>query len=319
MPEAQEQLRQMQNTMNGEQFRECLLIARLGFDHGFQAATFTLGPGDWIGFDLTRDTHRITATISRDGKDTRREVPVLPGTRFLPFEHIELMTGADRRTRRHFIEFFHWFPSQSGQWSLGWRLLEVVRDDLVSVADALLVTTSAEPPAELTSELRQSVHLRVNNRGDAEWEVLGSHPQRGVIETEVERREEREESELRRLRREADARVVWTRTRDVYDAPMLAYSDADGCGHLFVYGWSDDRTEAITVQRCARTPTPRLPRFQIAGPLRLDDSREWRMPCRTRTSAFRWKRPQRRATPQVRPGSARELTSCQCVQKCSSR
>ena len=244
--EATEQLRRVQDAMNDEQRHECLLVAHLGFEHGFRPATFALGLGEWIGFDLARDTQRVIATISRDGKDTRRELPVnmLRGMRFLPFEHTELMTGANRRTPRHFIEFFNWFPSLGGQWSFSWQLLEVVRDDLVPVADAILVTNSPEPPSEFTSELRQLVRLGVNNRGDAEWEVLGSHPDHDVIETDAERREL---SELSRLRRVADARVDWRRTRNVHDAPMLTYSDADGCGNFFVYGWSDDRTEAITV------------------------------------------------------------------------
>jgi hypothetical protein len=246
LDDASKQLQRVQDAMNDEQRRECFLIAHLGFEHGFQPATFALGLGEWIGFDLAPDTQGIIATISREGKATRREVPVmmLGGTRFLPYEHTELMTGANRGTPRHFIEFFNWFPSLGGEWSLSWQLLEVVRDDLVSVAAAILVTNSTEPRLAPTSEWRQLVRIGVNNRGDAEWEVLGSHPQRDVIETDAERREV---SELSRLRRDADARVDWTGTRNVHDAPILTYSDADGCGNFFVYGWSEDRTEAITV------------------------------------------------------------------------
>ena len=40
----------------------------------------------------------------------------------------------------------------------------------------------------------------------------------------------------------------WDRTRDVRRAPSLMYSDSDGCGHAFLYGWSDDRTEAMVVR-----------------------------------------------------------------------
>jgi hypothetical protein len=246
--EAIEQLHRVQETMTSEQANECFFVAHFGFEQGSWPATFMLGPRDWIALDLSREKWRISATISRAGKDTRRDVGVmmLPGTRFLSIEHTVLMTGASRRTPRDFIEFFTWFPIPGGQWSLSWQLFEVVRDDLVSVTGARLVTISAErPPMDFSSELRELVRLQVNDSGNAAWDVRGPNPQSDVIETDAERREV---SELSRLRREADARVDWTRKRDVQDVPSLMYTDSDGCRNLFVYAWSEDRTEAITVQ-----------------------------------------------------------------------
>jgi len=35
---------------------------------------------------------------------------------------------------------------------------------------------------------------------------------------------------------------------DIRRRPTLTYGDADGCGLAFVYGWSDDRMEVITVE-----------------------------------------------------------------------
>ena len=53
----------------------------------------------------------------------------------------------------------------------------------------------------------------------------------------------------------------WTRVRDAARTPALTYSDGDGCGNAFLYAWSDDRTEAITVRfdknRLEFSTTPR--------------------------------------------------------------
>ena len=52
-----------------------------------------------------------------------------------------------------------------------------------------------------------------------------------------------------RARREADASVDWTRTDDALRAPRFTYPSAaaGGCGALFVYAWSADRMESITL------------------------------------------------------------------------
>jgi len=65
-----------------------------------------------------------------------------------------------------------------------------------------------------------------------------------LSETETERQEA---SEQARARKAAEARVNWDVVRDVRRLPALAFSNSDGCGNVHVYGWSDDRTEAITV------------------------------------------------------------------------
>ena len=49
-------------------------------------------------------------------------------------------------------------------------------------------------------------------------------------------------------RKTADDKVDWNRVGDIRRRASLTYSDADGCGLAFVYGWSDDRMEAITVE-----------------------------------------------------------------------
>jgi hypothetical protein len=93
------------------------------------------------------------------------------------------------------------------------------------------------------------VRLSVNDDGHAEWSLLGgSHPRTTVIDTEVDWQEQEEERQRERARVTADARVDWSRVVDVNRQPALAYVDAGICGHGVAYGWSGDRTEAITVR-----------------------------------------------------------------------
>lgn len=249
--ESFDRLRALRDSLGPENYAKCELLGNVGFDLGFEPVTFALEPAHWIRFDLTSKFFgEIAAAITYRGRQRRIQLTGLglsSGTRVLPIEHTELVVDRAAPARRHFIQAYFWRARSDQRWMLDWHLLEVVRDQLILVTDAELVTiTAAQPPIPLTDDLRRLARVHVNDAGDAEWEVLsGLSPRRELIETDAERQEAEEQ---RRRRRAAEERIDWDRTSDPSRTPALTYADADGCSDLFVYAWSDDRTEAITVR-----------------------------------------------------------------------
>jgi hypothetical protein len=223
----------------GEFFAECQLLANLGFDNRFEPATFELGPGHSIAWDLRG------AVITYQGRAKRIEERFAGrGATFLPLRYTALQ-GDRSATPRHFIEVAVWVPAAGTKWALTWHLFEVVRDELIRIADPEpLMTAEARPSAFERVDLRNLVALRVNDAGIVEWEVVSGSLQRGTVESDEERRQARED---RAARDAALKKVDWSQRYDSLRPPALRYGLADGCGRLVMMAPSDDRAEWIMV------------------------------------------------------------------------
>lgn len=219
------------------------LLVNLGFHHGFEPVTFELEAGHWVTVDLQ------DVVIHSGAEERHIAVNLAPATGmvFLPLVHTELIVTQPVPARRHFIEVAAWRPDPRGEnWTLFDEIFEVIRTEWVPVSfgDELATIAASTPPRDIA--LQNCVRLRVADSGAVEAVTLtGPHPGAHHIESESERRVRIESA---RVRDDALRRVDWTAVHDTHRAPTLTYVEGDGCDSAFVFGWSADRAEAITIR-----------------------------------------------------------------------
>lgn len=218
-------------------FFKCVSLSNIGFRHGFEPVTFELAPGEFAAFDLEN------VTIIRNGREERAEHALLhmSGSRLHLLRHTPLIGRKDGE-RRNFVEAFVWLPG----WHLFWHLFEIVDLRLEPVVTEDVIEIQAgEPPSAETFDARPLARLQSDSRGNVEWILSGKNPRRGLIAPHAETQER---AALRRSREAADAAVEWDAQFDPYRQPSLAYGDADGCQNTFVYGWTADRGESMSIR-----------------------------------------------------------------------
>ena len=223
-------------------FADCQALASFGFDHRFEPATFNLGPGHTITWNLDGPS------ITYAGRTKRISMRLAPrGAMFLPVRHTVLRTGPGPLHDRHFVELYFWERARPGPWVLHWNLFEVVRDEVVLVtSEPALMTRATRPSATDNPDPRDSVVLRVDERVLAQWAIIAGDRQRtGPILSIEERRQAQEQESARAA---ALARFDWSRTLEVSRRPSLNYgTGGEGCANVVFAAFSDDRAEAITI------------------------------------------------------------------------
>jgi hypothetical protein len=225
-------------------WKECQFYTQLGFRHGFQPVTFALDPAHLISWDVKG------YAIDYAGKRTRVDQPPPGyGTVFLPMRYTPLSAGPLRDTRRHFIERAAWVPNQDqSAWRLSLNLMEVVRDQVLSIAsDESVPVPGLAPPTG--PQFAVNARVRVNDTGDLEWVVVREGTAHVTpIESLAEREELAKERQERLEQDAAKAKIDWTRRYDVTRSPSLSFAGSEGCGDVFLYGWTAERAEVITIR-----------------------------------------------------------------------
>lgn len=246
----------------------CDLLGTIGFDHRFEPATFSLGPGHSVAFTLSRDL--VDAAVTYQGHEKRE--PVLSnradGLLFLPLRYTELSARPPARGSRHFVEIVMWVPASDTSWQLDWTLLEIVGDAVQQVAREVLINSTDRDAPEAPLDLRSVVVVRNDAAGRAEWALLAGPDARSeFIPTRSELSEIRAEIAARDKRKTLAPRAAVVFPRP----PAFRYVDADGCANLFAFAWSADGAEVLTVRADRQalqlsTSAPRTFDLSAAGP-----------------------------------------------------
>jgi len=237
-------VKRMFRTNGAEWYAECGMLAMLGIDHHFEPVTFELGPRHSIEWTL----RGATTTYGADVRKFPFPVNLAPrGALFLPLVQTDVPAADAGSPPLHFVQLAFWEP-KGNAWSLHWFLYEVsgLELNLAATEESLAKAASREQAAANRTDLRELVDLKANAQGRPAYTIRSEAAAKTVlIETLTEKRDLRAREDARKA---ADARVDWKAEQDPARVPKMQYVDAAGCQLPFVWAWTGDRAEALTLR-----------------------------------------------------------------------
>jgi hypothetical protein len=150
--------------------------------------TFELGPDHTVTFD----GEGVAVRSGRETNRTQMWTLNSAGAVFLPPLYTPLDVSFPVSTRRHFVQFFSWWPETSADrptWALRWFVGEVAGTEFRVIAGSGPVNHvkvgGLVPPAPF--DLRSAADVLVGGNGEAEWIIRSDPPERGAIPMDAQR------------------------------------------------------------------------------------------------------------------------------------
>lgn len=148
-------------------------------DGGWQGGppqSFPLGPGRGITFTDQGVTLKY-------GDQEQRTDMFLPPAAELKIEYTPLDVTRPVAARREFFQWVGWLPenrTSPSSWKLVWVLSEVVGDHWIQIATDTSVAVANGPTRPASTDASKLIQLRVNAKGEAEYEVTAGPAPRTV-------------------------------------------------------------------------------------------------------------------------------------------
>ena len=138
--------------------------------------SFVLGPEHRIVFTDT------SITITHGDEEQRMSV-IMPSGDVLKVVYAPIDVTRPVTVRRHFFQFFGWFPDPTApsSWELDWVLSEVVGARWIQVAGERNLKIAQGPTRPVLSDVSGIVQVRVNASGEAEYQIVTGPARRPAV------------------------------------------------------------------------------------------------------------------------------------------
>ena len=140
--------------------------------------SFVLGPDHRVVFTDTS----ITVT---DGDEDQRSFVMMPPGDAMKVVYTPVDVTRPTIARRHFFQWVGWFPDSTSplpSWVFNWTLIEVIGNQWMVITGEDSLAVAHGPTRPVSNDVSGMVRLRVNARGEAEYEITaGPSPRSAVI------------------------------------------------------------------------------------------------------------------------------------------